>query len=87
MVFVSIYTVPPENRNAAQDRFVKTGGQPPKGVKIMERWHSAGGGRGVTIFETNDPQAIASWAQQWSDLINLDIYPAIDDAAFAKLLH
>jgi hypothetical protein len=86
MVFVSVYSIPPENRNAAQGRFKKTRGEPPKGVKMIGRWHCTGGGRGVTIFETNDPQAIANWAQQWNDLISFDIYPAIDDAGFAKLL-
>jgi hypothetical protein len=86
MIFVSVYTLPPENRTAAQDRFKKSGGQPPKGVKMLGRWHSVEGGRGVTICESNDAQAVAAWAQQWSDLISFDIYPAIDDAGFAKLL-
>jgi len=86
MIFVSVYTIPSENRNAAQDRFKKSGGQPPKGVKLIGRWHSVVGGRGVTIYEANDPQAIANWAQQWSDLISFEIYPAIDDSGFAKLL-
>ena len=53
---------------------------------MMGRWHSAGGGRGVTIFETDDLQAIAKWSQQWNDLISFDVYPALDDSAFAKLL-
>ena len=86
MVFVSAYTIPPENRNAAYDRFKKAGGQPPKGIKLLARWHSAAGGRGVTIFESNDPQAMAAWAQEWSDLVNFDVFPAIDDSTFAKLL-
>jgi hypothetical protein len=86
MIFVSVYMIPPENRNAAQDRFKKSGGAPPKGVKMLGRWHSVVGGRGVTIYETNDPQAIANWAQQWNDLISFEVYPAIDDAGFAKLL-
>ena len=86
MIFVSVYTIPAENRTAAQDRFKKSGGQPPKGVKMLGRWHSVAGGRGVTIYESNDAQAVANWAQQWSDLISFEIYPAIDDAGFAKLL-
>ncbi len=86
MVFVSHYTMASDNRNAAQDRFKKTGGEPPAGVKMIGRWHAVGGGQGVTIFEANDPQAIANWAQQWSDLISFDIYPAVDDAGFSKLL-
>jgi Domain of unknown function (DUF3303) len=86
MVFVSIYSLPPENRTAAEDRFKQTGGKPPKGVKMIGRWHSAGGGRGVTIFEADDPQAIARWSEQWTDLISFDVYPALDDSAFAKVL-
>jgi hypothetical protein len=53
---------------------------------MIGRWHSAVGGRGITIFEADDAQAIAAWTQQWSDLITFDIYPALDDAGFAKLL-
>lgn len=86
MIFVSLYTLSSENRNSAQDRFKNSGGPPPAGVKIIGRWHSVGGLRGVTVFETNDPEAAAQWSQQWTDLISFDIYPALDDAGFAKLL-
>jgi hypothetical protein len=86
MFFVCLYTIPSENRNAAQARFKQGGGLPPAGVKMIGRWHSAVGGRGITIFEAEDAQAIAAWTQQWSDLITFDIYPALDDAGFAKLL-
>jgi len=40
----------------------------------------------VTVYETDDPQALAQWTQQWSDLISFDTYPALDDAGFGKLL-
>jgi len=86
MLFVSLYSIPPENRNAAQEKFKQAGGGPPPGVKMIGRWHSAGGNRGVTIFEADDIQAVAQWAQQWSDLISFDIYPVLDDEAFGKLL-
>jgi len=86
MFFVSSYTIAPENRNAAEERFRKSGGKPPKGIKMIGRWHSASGGRGVNVFEADDPQAIATWAEQWTDLITFDIYPAIDDSGLAKLL-
>jgi hypothetical protein len=86
MFFVSLYSIPPENRNAAQEKFRQAGGPPPPGVKMIGRWHSAAGGRGVTIFEADDLQAVANWAQQWSDLISFDIYPGLDDEAYGKLL-
>jgi hypothetical protein len=86
MIFVSVYSIAPEKRNAAQERFKKSGGPPPKGVKMIGRWHAVGGGRGVTVFEADDAQTAAHWAQQWTDLISFEIYPAIDDAGFAKLI-
>jgi len=44
------------------------------------------GGRGVPVYEANDAQLIAQWAQQWSDVISFEIYAAIDDAGFAKVI-
>jgi hypothetical protein len=86
MFFVITYAIAPENRNAAQERFKSGGGLPPAGVKMIGRWHSVGGGRGLTVCESDDALAVANWAQQWSDLISFDVYPALDDASFAKLL-
>jgi hypothetical protein len=86
MLFVVTYSVRSEDRNAGQERFKKTGGQPPKGVRMIGRWHSVEVRRGVIVCETDDAQALASWVQQWSDLVTFDIYPAIDDTGFAKLL-
>ena len=53
---------------------------------MIGRWHSVVGGRGVTVYEANDAQLIAQWAQQWSDVISFEIYAAIDDAGFAKVI-
>ena len=86
MIFVSQYKLAPDKRNAAQEKFKKAGGLPPQGAKLIGRWHSIGGGRGVTVFESDDPQAMAKWSQEWNDVIEFDVYPAIDDAGFAKML-
>jgi Protein of unknown function (DUF3303) len=86
MIFVRIYSMPPEKRNAAQERFKKTGGPPRKRVEMIGRWHSASGGRGVIIFEADALQAVATWSQPRSDLIRFGIYPALDEASFTKLL-
>lgn len=86
MLFISVYTIESKNRDAAQERFKKAGGTPPAGVEMIGRWHSVAGGRGVTVMEASDAQAVAQWAQEWSDVIHFDLYPAVDDAGFAKLL-
>ena len=87
MKFVTTWSIPPENRNAVQDRFKKTGGdKPPAGIKLLGRWHAIGGGQGVHICECDDPIAFAKWAQVWSDLVSIEIYPALDDEDAAKFL-
>ena len=87
MILVTIYSYPPENREAVQARFKESKGDPPPaGIKLLGRWFAVGGGKGVHACECNDPIAFAKWAQKWSDLINIEIYPALDDKGAAKLL-
>lgn len=86
MLFAINWTYPPENRDAIQARFKETKGGPPDGVKMIGRWHRIGGGRGVCIAETDDAQAMAKWAQDWSDLMSMETYPVMDDAGAAQLI-
>ena len=86
MLYVMLYSFTPDRRDAVQARFQQTGGPPPEGVKMVGRWHSAGNGRGVTVFQSDDPEAIGKWAQDWSDLMSFDIYPALDDEAAARVI-
>jgi hypothetical protein len=41
MKFMLTFTLQPATRNEAIARFLKTGGQPPKGAKLLGRWTSA----------------------------------------------
>jgi hypothetical protein len=40
MLFIVNYSIRPENRNAAMERFLKTGGIAPAGIKMLGRWHA-----------------------------------------------
>ena len=87
MVFVTVYSFPPEKREACQARLKKTGGgMPPAGIKLLGRWHAIGSGKGVHVCECDDPMAFAKWAQEWSDLLSIETYPAMNDEGVAKLL-
>lgn len=44
MLFIISWRGSPETRNAAIERFLKTGGAPPAGVKMIGRWHDIGPG-------------------------------------------
>jgi hypothetical protein len=87
MKFVTIWSFPPEKRNEGNARFRETGGdKPPAGIKLLGRWHAIGGGKGVHVCECDDPIALAKWAQVWSDLLSIEIYPAVDDEEATKML-
>ena len=84
MIHVIAWSFKPEQRDAVQARFKKTGGLPPKGVKMLGRWHGIGTNKGVCVAESNDALAVAKWAQEWSDLMSFDIYPAQTDEDAGK---
>ena len=86
MIYVIAWTFTPEHRDAVQARFKATGGLPPAGVTMLGRWHGIGVNKGVCVAESGDPLAVAAWAQQWSDLMSFDVYPALTDQDTAKAL-
>src|SRR6202044_4012392 len=69
----------------AEQRFLKTGGAPPEGVKMIGRWHGMSGG-GVLIAETNDAKALYSWLNYWNDLLDFDTTPCVEDAEAAEVM-
>ena len=76
----------PDIRDATNARFLETGGPPPAGVTMLGRWHFVEGGEGFCICETDDAAALATWTQQWSDLLEFRITPVLDDEKMATVL-
>ena len=48
-------------------------------IKVLGRWHDVQKFTGVAIAETDDPQALASWALNWNSAIDLEVSPVLDD--------
>jgi hypothetical protein len=67
-------------------RFLKTGGQTPKGAKLLGRWTRADFSGGYDLLEADDAQALAEFALMWSDLMTLTIVPVVEDQALAEVL-
>jgi hypothetical protein len=44
------------------------------------------GGEGFLICETDDASALATWIQQWSDVMNFRVLPVLDDQAMAQVI-
>jgi hypothetical protein len=86
MKFMLTFTLQPETRNEAIARFLKTGGQPPKGVKLLGRWTSADLSKGYELLESDDPSALTELALHWSDLMEVYTVPVVEDKELGDVL-
>lgn len=86
MLFLVEWILRPETRDEVVQRFKETGGAPPNGVKLMGRWHSLTQSNGVAIAESSDPGAMAKWALDWSDVMEMEITPVVDDEGLSQVL-
>jgi hypothetical protein len=87
MIFVMTYSFQPEKREACRIRHREIGrGKPPEGIKLLGQWTAVGDAKGVAVFESDDSMAMAKYFQGWSDLLSIEIYPAIDNEALAKVI-
>ena len=86
MLFAIHWTFSPEVRNEANSRFSDTGGGPPEGVRMLGRWHRVDGGGGVCIAETDEAEKLGIWMQEWTDLLEFEIDPVVDDAGVSTIL-
>lgn len=68
----------------AVENFLKTGGPVPSPAKSVGRWHTPGSTLGWHLVESNDLTAVAQHMAEWGDLLDLEIYPVIEDAEAAS---
>lgn len=85
MTFIVSWTLAQATYNAATDRFLKSGGMPPAGVKLLGRWHGMNM-CGFGVAETEDPKALYRWVAEWADVIPIDVTPCLDDADAGAVL-
>jgi hypothetical protein len=66
-------------RAEAIDRFQKNRGLATAGMKLLGRWTRADLSGGFDLLETDDPRKLTEFAYAWSDLMDLEITPVLDD--------
>ena len=88
MKFMLTVAIKPESkgRDEAIARFKKTGGQPPKGAKLLGRWTAADFSGGFGLIESDDVKAMTEFALMWSDVMELKFTPVIEDADLGDVL-
>jgi Protein of unknown function (DUF3303) len=88
MKFMLTFAIRPDTkgRDEAIARFKKTGGQPPKGVKLIGRWTAADFSGGFDLLESDDLKALTEFALMWSDVMELKLVPVIEDTELSEVL-
>jgi hypothetical protein len=85
MLFMTIYTYEPGNRDAIIRRRLERGTSMPAGLKIIGEWSSLGGGRGFMVFEAQDPGLIMGASMGWSDLLKFETIPVMETEEVMKM--
>jgi hypothetical protein len=86
MKFILTFTLKADRRDEAIARFLKTGGNPPAGAKLLGRWTRADFSGGFDLIESNDAKALTNFSLAWSDLIDLSVVPVVEDADLSEVL-
>ena len=84
MTFMMSYRLRNELRDEARARFQQNGAVPPAGIKLIARWHALTG-HGWTVAESDDPLALAKWADEWNDVLEMQLTPVIGDQELATV--
>ena len=81
MKVMVVWKAVPGKYKTAVEQFLKTGGVPGAGAKTVGRWHVPGSILGWHLIEADDMTVVAQHAAEWADVLELEIYPVIEDAA------
>jgi hypothetical protein len=86
MRYMIEYSIRPEHRDVANARFQESGGLPPEGATMVDRWHKLAGLGGYVLCESDNPVAIGKWMQDWTDVLTFEVVPIGSDEEVAEIL-
>lgn len=67
------------------ERFLKTGGLPPKGVTLVGRWHGTNG-KGFAVVEAPDAKSVFAYLAEWMEFFPIEASPLVEDSEAAEVL-
>ena len=84
MKFMVTWRVHPDKRQAVFNAFSQMTPADDKKdtgdkIKLIGRWHDLAQFTGMAICESNDAQAVASWALNWNSSLDLTTSVVLDD--------
>jgi hypothetical protein len=84
MKFMITWRIHPDKRQAAFNAFSQMTADDDKRdmgdkIKLIGRWHDLSQFTGVAICESDDAQALASWALNWNNALDVQTVLVLDD--------
>jgi hypothetical protein len=86
MKYMTVWSIAPENIKASIKRFKEADPKPGSGVKLLNRWHEVGTGKGYALFEVDDYVELSRFLFAWADLVDQKVVPVVEDEEIAKAL-
>ena len=59
---------------------------PPEGARLLGRWHDISSKQAWLLVEADDAATIQRWTAAWSDFIDWEIYPVVEDEEAAAVV-
>ena len=81
MKVMIVWKTIPGKYKTAVNAFLEGGGTVPAGAKKLGRWHTPGSTLGWHLIEADDLELVAEHVAEWADLLEIDAYPVLEDAA------
>jgi len=78
MLFMTVFTYEPAQRNEVIRRRAEKGTLAPKKMKVLGEWSYAGTGRVFRLVDVDDPAAMVEASAAWTDLGHLDVFPVLE---------
>jgi hypothetical protein len=86
MLFMTVYTYEPGNRQAVIKKRAEQGKFETPGAKILGEWSVVAGGCVFRLVEADNAQALLASANPWADLGKIEAYPVMPVDNVIKLL-
>ena len=85
MLFMTIYTYDPKDREAVIKRRAEKGAMAPPGMKIVGEWSGLTGGRVFRLVEVDDARVMLGATAAWAELGRIESIPVIETEEVMKL--
>lgn len=86
MLFMTIFSYEPENRDKVIKRAVSKGLQTPDNVKELGVWSALSGGKVFRLLEADDEKLLYQGTYLWSDLGKIEVVPVMETHQLLEML-